>query len=85
MALGLPSWACGGGTSSEEKPEKIIKRGLGRNQFYLSREWPYKNVKPRIIIERYLENRKSSMQNTMDNSKMYKSSFSYILNIMNIY
>ncbi len=23
MALGLPSWACGGGTSSEEKPEKI--------------------------------------------------------------
>lgn len=28
---------------------------LSRNQFYLSREWPYKNVKPRIIAEQFLE------------------------------
>lgn len=34
--------------------KKIITDGLSRNQFYLSREWPYKNVKPRIMIEEYL-------------------------------
>ncbi len=28
---------------------------LIRNFYYLSREWPYKNVKPRIIIEKYME------------------------------
>ena len=28
---------------------------MSRNQFYLSREWPYKNVKPRIICEKYLD------------------------------
>ncbi|WP_238455522.1 ATP-grasp fold amidoligase family protein [Desulfolucanica intricata] len=27
---------------------------LKRNFFYYSREWPYKNVKPRIICEKYL-------------------------------
>lgn len=37
-----------------EKCRKLITNGLKRNQFYLSREWPYKNVKPRIIIEEYL-------------------------------
>lgn len=47
-------------TWDKNEAEKIIKNGLGRNQFYLSREWPYKNVKPRIIIERYLENEDKS-------------------------
>lgn len=31
-----------------------IERCLKRNYFYLNREWPYKNVKARIIAERYL-------------------------------
>ena len=31
-----------------------IETGLTRKQFYLSREWPYKNLKPRIICEKYL-------------------------------
>ncbi len=38
-----------------ESARKKIEAGLARNQFYLSREWPYKNVKPRIIIEKYLK------------------------------
>lgn len=38
-----------------EEAAKKIKTCLARNQFYLSREWPYKNVKPRIICEKYLE------------------------------
>ena len=34
-----------------------IERGLATKQFYLSREWPYKNVKPRIICEGLLEDK----------------------------
>ena len=36
-----------------------IETGLARKQFYLSREWPYKNVKPRISIEKYLEDQQT--------------------------
>ena len=32
-----------------------IEKSLQRNYFYNGREWPYKNVKPRIIAEKYLE------------------------------
>lgn len=42
-----------------EKCKEIITKGLNRNQFYLSREWPYKNVKPRIMIEEYLHDDKT--------------------------
>lgn len=34
---------------------KKIKKAMGRNYFYANREWPYKNVKPRIIAEQYME------------------------------
>lgn len=37
----------------KEIKEKITKC-LKRNFYYASREWPYKNIKPRIIIERYM-------------------------------
>lgn len=37
-----------------EKTRKKIKRCLKRNYYYANREWPYKNIKPRIIIEEYL-------------------------------
>ncbi len=36
-----------------------IERGLATKMFYQSREWPYKNVKPRIICEGFLEDVKS--------------------------
>lgn len=32
-----------------------INKSLKRNYYYVCREWPYKNVKPRIIIEKYME------------------------------
>lgn len=35
--------------------KKKINKGLKNNSFYYGREWPYKNVKPRIIIEKYME------------------------------
>lgn len=34
---------------------KRIKDHLKRNFYYNAREWPYKNVKPRIIAEQYME------------------------------
>ncbi len=39
----------------KEAAKKKIEFCLKRNQFYLSREWPYKNVPPRIICEPYLK------------------------------
>ena len=33
-----------------------LERGLSRNYYYQNREWPYKNVKPRIIAEKYMSN-----------------------------
>ena len=35
--------------------KKKLKKILRRNFFYNSREWPYKNVKGRIIAEKYLD------------------------------
>lgn len=37
-----------------KKAKKIITKSLKNNYFYMCREWPYKNVKPRIIAEEYL-------------------------------
>lgn len=42
-------------TFDYEAAKEKIKFCMSRNQFYLSREWPYKNVKPRIICEKYLD------------------------------
>ncbi|MBQ3475975.1 glycosyl transferase [Candidatus Saccharibacteria bacterium] len=38
---------------------KKIQKALKRNYFWFGREWPYKNVKPRIIIEKYMEDPKT--------------------------
>lgn len=34
--------------------KKKINKGLRENFFYFGREWPYKNIKPRIIAEKYM-------------------------------
>ena len=38
-----------------EEAKKKLDKALKSNFYYLFREWPYKNVKPRIIAEKYLE------------------------------
>ena len=40
-----------------DKARKKLSRSLQRNFFNVSREWPYKGVKPRIIAEKYLDER----------------------------
>jgi hypothetical protein len=37
-----------------EKAKKKINKSLKRNYYYSGREWPYKNIKPRIICEKYM-------------------------------
>ncbi|MBR3132332.1 glycosyl transferase [Candidatus Saccharibacteria bacterium] len=36
---------------------KRINKSLKKNYYYGNREWPYKNIKPRIIIEKYMVNK----------------------------
>lgn len=42
-------------TFNIEAARKKINRCLKRNYYYLFREWPYKDVPPRIIAEEYIE------------------------------
>ena len=41
--------------------QKKIEQSLKRNYYWKGREWPYKDVKPRIIAEQYMED-----ENTQD-------------------
>ena len=43
--------------------KKKINNSLKKNYYYSGREWPYKNVKPRIIIEKYMEEKNYSQLN----------------------
>lgn len=39
----------------KKKAKKLLEKSLRRNYYWFSREWAYKSVKPRIIIEKKLE------------------------------
>lgn len=38
----------------KEEAIRMLRKGLKRNYYWQNREWPYKNVKPRIIAEQYM-------------------------------
>ena len=40
----------------KKKAKKKLNKSLKRNFYWWGREWPYKNVKPRIIAEKYMAN-----------------------------
>ena len=42
-------------TINAEKVKKILKKKMRQNYYYPGREWPYKNIKPRIVAEQYME------------------------------
>lgn len=42
-----------------DEVRKKINRSLKSNYYYSGREWPYKNVKPKIIIEKYMEDKET--------------------------
>lgn len=35
--------------------KRLTSKWLKRNYYYVHREWPYKNIKPRLIIEKYMK------------------------------
>lgn len=39
----------------KDAAKKILERGLKKNYYWSGREWPYKNVKPRIIAEKLVD------------------------------
>ena len=39
----------------KEAARKMFRVALNRNHYSVNREWPYKNVKPRIIAEQYMK------------------------------
>ena len=42
---------------NKEKAKLKINSCLKKNFYWVGREWPYKNIKPRIIAEQYIENK----------------------------
>ncbi len=38
-----------------DKAKKAMVKSMKENYYYQSREWPYKNVKPRVIAEQYMQ------------------------------
>jgi len=53
----------------KERARFKLSKSLENNYFYNSREWPYKNVKPRIIVEKYMDDQ--TLKD--DGIKCYKS------------
>lgn len=45
-----------------KETQKKIDKSLKRNFYYMGREWPYKNVKPRIIAEKYMEDESGELK-----------------------
>lgn len=45
-------------TLDKDKAKARLEKSLGRNYYWQTREWPYKNVPPRIIAEQYIVNDK---------------------------
>lgn len=43
------------------KAKILLQRSLKKKYFYGGREWPYKNVKPRIIAEQYMSNNETGL------------------------
>ena len=42
-----------------KKTKKTLSKSLKRNFYYMGFEWPYKNVPPRVIAEKYMEDTKT--------------------------
>ena len=40
-----------------ETSRRLMNKWLKRNWYHFGREWPYKNIRPRLICEKYLENK----------------------------
>ncbi len=53
-------------TLNIEQVKKELKKGLRQNFYKHGREWPYKDVKRKIIAERYMEDKQSKQDGMID-------------------
>lgn len=53
------------------KAEIILKNSLKRNYYWVGREWPYKNVKPRILAEKYIQDESTPTEIGLRDYKFY--------------
>ena len=58
-------------TFNRAKAKKFLEQHLKRNCYYSSREWGYKNVKPRIIIEKYIQETNESAGGSLIDYKFW--------------
>ncbi|MBR4961232.1 MAG: glycosyl transferase [Clostridia bacterium] len=59
-------------TFDREAARKKICRSLKRNYYWFGREWPYKNVKPQILAEQYMEEKnKRSIAESLNVYKVF--------------
>lgn len=49
-----------------EKAVSKLKKGIGKNYYKYNKEYPYKDVKPRIIAEKYMEDKSSHCTDLVD-------------------
>lgn len=66
-----------------KKVKKELKKGLKQNYFITSREWPYKDVKPRVVAEKYMVDDKNTYpEDGLIDYKFYcfngKSEYAYV-------
>ena len=54
----------------KKSARKLLERNLIRNFYYCGREWPYKDVKPRILIEEFIADAPIDYKFYMFNGKM---------------
>lgn len=52
---------CDKKTFDYQEAKQFFKKRLSVNYFYMTREWPYKNVKPKIMAEKYMEDSKGEL------------------------
>lgn len=48
-----------------EKVKERLENGLTRNYFYYGREWPYKNIQPKIIAEQFIEEERNFISESL--------------------
>lgn len=61
-------------TLDKKAAKKILNKSLSKNYFYWCREWAYKDIKPLIIAEKYMEDSNSSeskMKQCLTDYKFY--------------
>lgn len=55
----------------KEKAKKFLEKHLADEYFYHCREWPYKNVKPRIIAEKFMKDSEGQAEEGLTDYKFF--------------